>query len=136
MAEPTDVLGGAYVKTPAELLTEAVNRAEQAEATAEKLLEQVERTEIEMPAWPTADRIRDIYEQITDDLLNGRTSVPPLKERLAISESHATALGELLNASTQHRRLCTESTTARLDAASDAARQALYESDGARERHA
>jgi hypothetical protein len=42
---------------------------------------------VEMPAWPTADRIRDIYEQITDDLLNGKTTVPPLKQRLASFEA-------------------------------------------------
>jgi hypothetical protein len=46
--------------------------------------EDIARTE--MPAWPTADRIRDIYEQITDDLLNGKTTVPPLKQRLAEAE--------------------------------------------------
>lgn len=40
-----------------------------------------------MPAWPTADRIREIYEQISDDVLNGRSSVPPLKQRLSEAEN-------------------------------------------------
>lgn len=48
----------------------------------------------EMPGWPTADRIRDIHEQITDDLLNGRTSVPPLKQRLAEAENALRILGD------------------------------------------
>jgi hypothetical protein len=47
---------------------------------------------IEMPAWPTADRIRDIYEQITDDLLNGKTTVPPLRQRLADAEAEIARL--------------------------------------------
>jgi hypothetical protein len=46
--------------------------------------EDIARTE--MPAWPTADRIRDIYEQVGDDVLNGKTDVPPLKQRLAEAE--------------------------------------------------
>jgi hypothetical protein len=41
---------------------------------------------IEMPAWPTADRIRDIYEQITEDVLNGKTTQPPLLQRLREAE--------------------------------------------------
>lgn len=47
---------------------------------------------VEMPAWPTADRIRDIYEQISDDLLNGKTTVPPLKQRLREAEEALRAL--------------------------------------------
>jgi hypothetical protein len=42
---------------------------------------------LEMPAWPTADRIREIYEQITEDVLNGKTDVPPLRQRLAEAEA-------------------------------------------------
>jgi hypothetical protein len=42
---------------------------------------------IEMPAWPTADRIRDIYEQISEDVLNGKTTKPPLLERLRNAEA-------------------------------------------------
>ena len=38
---------------------------------------------IEMPGWPTADRIRDIYEQLSEDVLNGNLSRPPLLERLS-----------------------------------------------------
>lgn len=41
---------------------------------------------IEMPASPTADRIRDIYEQITEDVLNGKTTRPPLLQRLREAE--------------------------------------------------
>jgi hypothetical protein len=47
---------------------------------------------IEMPAWPTADRIRDIYEQVGEDVLNGRTTVPPLLQRLRESEARVEAL--------------------------------------------
>lgn len=42
------------------------------------------------PVWqdmPTADRIRSIYEQITEDVLEGRVDQPPLLERLRRSES-------------------------------------------------
>jgi uncharacterized protein with PhoU and TrkA domain len=41
---------------------------------------------VEMPAWPTADRIRDIYEQIGEDVLNGKTTKPPLLQRLREAE--------------------------------------------------
>jgi hypothetical protein len=47
---------------------------------------------LRMPAWPTADRIRDIYEQIGDDLLNGRSSVPPLKQRLREADAEVDRL--------------------------------------------
>lgn len=42
---------------------------------------------VEMPAWPTADRIRSIYEQVTEDVLNGRESVPPMRQRLTEAEA-------------------------------------------------
>lgn len=42
---------------------------------------------LEMPALPTADRIREIYEQVTEDVLNGKTTVPPLRERLTVAEA-------------------------------------------------
>jgi len=41
---------------------------------------------VETPALVTADRIRDIYEQVTEDVLNGKASIPPLRERLAKAE--------------------------------------------------
>jgi hypothetical protein len=37
----------------------------------------------ELPKWPTADRVRSIYEQITADLLEGTTSVAPIAQRLS-----------------------------------------------------
>lgn len=37
---------------------------------------------IEMPAWPTADRIRSIYEQVTADVLDGKTTKPPIARQL------------------------------------------------------
>lgn len=36
---------------------------------------------------PTADRIRDIYEQVSEDVLNGKSNIPPLKQRLAEAET-------------------------------------------------
>jgi hypothetical protein len=53
---------------------------------------------IEMPAWPTADRIRSIYEQITADVLNGKTSVPPIRQRLTEAEAEVERLRELARA--------------------------------------
>jgi hypothetical protein len=50
---------------------------------------------VERPGWPTADRIRDIYEQVSDDVLNGKVSVPPLKQRLTEAERR---VGELKRA--------------------------------------
>ena len=52
---------------------------------------------IEMPAWPTADRIRDIYEQVNEDVQNGRTTVPPLRQRLAEAEAELERLQEVLS---------------------------------------
>ena len=37
---------------------------------------------------PTADRIRSIYEQVNEDLLEGSTARPPLLQRLAIAEDN------------------------------------------------
>lgn len=37
-----------------------------------------------------ADRIRSIYEQINEDVLEGSTARPPLLERLAIAEDNLT----------------------------------------------
>jgi len=51
---------------------------------------------IEMPAWPTAaDRIRDIYEQLTDDVLNGRTDRPPHIAETALAEERAKVVEEI-----------------------------------------
>lgn len=47
---------------------------------------------VNKPAWPTADRIRSIYEQITEDVLNGRTSLPSVLERLESAESESESL--------------------------------------------
>lgn len=44
----------------------------------------------------TADRIRSIYEQITEDLSNGRTSIPPLLERLRTSDATVSVLWDAL----------------------------------------
>lgn len=38
---------------------------------------------MERPAWPTADRIRSIHEQITFDVMNGRVNVPPVMQQLS-----------------------------------------------------
>ena len=42
--------------------------------------------------WPErhglADRVRSIHEQVTEDLMNGRTYTPPLLQRLAIAEDN------------------------------------------------
>ena len=42
--------------------------------------------------WPDryglADRIRSIHEQVTEDLMDGRTYIPPLLERLSITEGN------------------------------------------------
>jgi hypothetical protein len=41
--------------------------------------------------WPdsiAADRIRSIYEQINEDVLEGKTSRPPLLEQLRITEEN------------------------------------------------
>lgn len=53
---------------------------------------------VEMPAWPTADRIRDIYEQVGEDVLNGKTSVPPIRQRLAAADAAGRRLAEAGNA--------------------------------------
>ena len=37
---------------------------------------------------PTADRIRSIYEQINEDVLEGSTARPPLLQRVAIAEGN------------------------------------------------
>lgn len=51
---------------------------------------------IEMPAWPTADRIRDIYEQVSEDVLNGKRNIPPLLQRLREAEADRDRYGEAL----------------------------------------
>jgi hypothetical protein len=56
--------------------------------------EDIARTE--MPAWPTADRIRDIYEQVGEDVLNGKKTIPPLRQRLAEAEADRDRYGEAL----------------------------------------
>jgi hypothetical protein len=53
---------------------------------------------LEMPAWPTADRIRSIYEQITADVLEGSTWMPPIRERLDTAETELAALREAARA--------------------------------------
>jgi hypothetical protein len=55
-------------------------------AAARELRDAEDIARMEMPAWPTADRIRDIYEQVSEDVLNGKTSKPPLLQRLRESE--------------------------------------------------
>lgn len=51
---------------------------------------------VEMPAYPTADRIREIYEQITEDVLNGLVYVPPLRQRLVEAEAETERLQKVL----------------------------------------
>ncbi len=57
---------------------------------------------VEMPGWPTADRIRAIYEQITEDVLNGRTSVPALRERAEKAEAKVERLRWLLERASRY----------------------------------
>lgn len=57
---------------------------------------------IEMPAWSTADRIRDIYEQVGEDVLNGTTSRPPLLQRLGEAETENARLREALRGLLAH----------------------------------
>jgi hypothetical protein len=45
---------------------------------------------------PTADRIREIYEQVTEDVLEGRATRPPLMQRVRIAEDNATILADRL----------------------------------------
>lgn len=49
-------------------------------------------TRLNPSLWPdklgTADRIRSIYEQVNEDVLEGRTTRPPLLQRLAIAEDN------------------------------------------------
>ena len=78
----TDSRTGDYHYELRQLLELAVRRLREAEDIAR----------IEMPAWPTADRIRDIYEQVTADVLNGTLSVPPLRQRLADAEAEIARL--------------------------------------------
>jgi hypothetical protein len=56
------------------------------------LREAEDMARIEQPAWPTADRIRTIYEQVSEDILNGRTTVPPIAQRLRECEAVAQGL--------------------------------------------
>jgi hypothetical protein len=52
---------------------------------------------MEMPAtMPTADRIRSIYEQISEDVLNGKTNRPPLLQQLRESEARCSRLAAAL----------------------------------------
>lgn len=53
-----------------------------------------------MPAWPTADRIRSVYEQLSVDVINGRSSVPTRLEQVRalvteLAESLAAARHQL-----------------------------------------
>jgi hypothetical protein len=71
-------------ETTAYRLRQHLNRAVRELRAAEDI------ARIEMPAWPTADRIRDIYEQVSEDVLNGKTTKPPLLQRLrALEEQQA-----------------------------------------------
>lgn len=38
---------------------------------------------LKMPAWPTADRIREVHEKLTDDVLRGTTTRPTAREQMA-----------------------------------------------------
>lgn len=76
---------------------------------------------IEMPGWPTADRIRDIYEQVSEDVLNGRTSVPPLLQRYREAVAERDALQRRVE------RLTEERDQARAALARVVAREALKE---------
>ena len=39
------------------------------------------------PGWPTADRIRGIHQQLTDDVIRGKTTVPSLIDSLCLLPS-------------------------------------------------
>jgi len=48
------------------------------------------------PQSPVADRVRSIYEQISEDILNGKVRVPPLLQRLRLSEQRALRMADEL----------------------------------------
>lgn len=51
---------------------------------------------VERPESPAADRVRSIYEQITADLLDGRTNLPPIARRLRNSQERCLRLANAL----------------------------------------
>lgn len=51
---------------------------------------------VEYPDLPAADRVRSIYEQVTADLLEGKTNVPPIARRLRNSEARCLRLANAL----------------------------------------
>ena len=54
---------------------------------------------------PTADRIRSIHEQVTEDVLNGRSTRKPLLEQLRIAEDALLWLATELNSKRARRAL-------------------------------
>lgn len=51
---------------------------------------------IRRPNLPIADRVRSIYEQVSEDILNGKLGTPPLVQRLRNSERRALRLADEL----------------------------------------
>jgi hypothetical protein len=131
--KPIDVLGGAYVKTKAELLAGAVTRAEQAEATAEKLKEDYNRScEIAAEERGKVDkereeRARAIAAESTAEKL--REELEETERKLTASESHATALGAGLQAIKQSAGFMSCSCAFRVPQEVDAIFAALSDSD-------
>ena len=65
-------------------------------AAVRRLRDAEDIARMEMPHMPTADRIRSIYEQITADVLEGQTYLPPLVQRLRESEERCTRMADVL----------------------------------------
>jgi hypothetical protein len=57
------------------------------ETTAYRLRLKLNAAVRELRDGETADRIRDIYERVSEDVLNGRVSKPPLLQRLREAEA-------------------------------------------------
>jgi hypothetical protein len=70
--------------------------AQHLNAAVRQLRDAEDIARMEMPRYPTADRIREIYEQVSADVLNGKTGVPPLAQRFQESEARASRLANVL----------------------------------------